>query len=112
MKHMLFVGSTKKLTRCPVKSCTALATERHHVLYGYHKNGPKEFYLCGEHQSWITRAQSHAARKQRHELSESQRWLFCYRLINGEMKRPRNTALDRDWRDAGGITQRSERAGI
>jgi hypothetical protein len=90
---------TGKLNRCPVKDCKRLATEGHHVLYERHKGGPKIFDLCGEHHSWITRAQSHAGRKQRFELTEKQRWFFWFKLINGEMKKPRNTALDREWRE-------------
>jgi hypothetical protein len=90
---------TGKLNRCPVKDCKRLATEGHHILYERHTGGPKVFDLCGEHHSWVTRAQSHAGRKQRFELTEKQRWFFWFKLINGQMKRPRNTALDREWRE-------------
>lgn len=90
---------TWKVNRCPVKDCTRLATEGHHVLYDYHEGGPKIFDLCSEHHSWITRAQSHAGRKQRFELTVKQRWFFWYKLINGELKRPRNTVLDKEWRE-------------
>jgi hypothetical protein len=89
----------KKLYRCPVKDCTRLATEGHHVLYERHQGGPKVFDLCSEHHSWITRAQSHAGRKQRFELTVKQRWFFWFKLKNGEMKRPRNTRLDEEWRE-------------
>jgi hypothetical protein len=95
----VFSGSTEELT-CPVKGCTALATEGHHVLYDFHPGGPKIFDLCGEHHSWVTRAHSHAARKQGHDLSVKQRWFFWFKLIKGEMKRPRNTALDREWAES------------
>jgi hypothetical protein len=91
---------TKKLGRCPVKDCTALATEGHHILYDYHDKGPVVRDLCTEHHSWITRAQAHAGRRQRFSLSEKQRWFFWFKLINGEMKRPRSTSLDREWRDS------------
>jgi len=90
----------KKFGCCPVKGCTDPATEGHHVLYDYHRNGPKVFNLCREHHSWITRAQSHAGRKQRFPLTEKQRWFFYFKLINGEMKRPRETHLDRDWHES------------
>jgi hypothetical protein len=69
------------------------------VLYRRHDGGPKEFPLRNEHHLWITRAQSHAARKQHHELSVKQRWFFWYQLINGTMKRPRETHLDREWQE-------------
>jgi hypothetical protein len=59
------------------------------------------FDVCAEHHSWITRAQSHAARKQHFPLTEKQRWLFWFRLKTGEMKRPRNTHVDREWADSG-----------
>jgi hypothetical protein len=82
---------------CPVKGCTRAANQGHHVLYECHKDGPVVYYICEEHHSWITRAQSHAARKQHRELNEKQRWFFWYQLKNGEMKRPRKTRLDREW---------------
>jgi len=87
----------KGFKRCPVKDCGKVATEGHHVLYDYHRGGPVVFDLCAEHHSWITRAQSHAGRRQHYPLTEKQRWFFWYRLINGELKRPRNTHLDREW---------------
>jgi hypothetical protein len=86
---------------CPVKDCSKPATEGHHVLYDKHEGGPKIFGLCSEHHSWITRAQSHAGRKQRFPLTVKQRWFFWFKLIKGEMKRPRETHLDRDWSDSG-----------
>src|ERR1700704_3429217 len=85
---------------CPVEDCTDPATEQHHVLYDYHRDGPKTFGLCKEHHRWITRTQSHAGRKQRFPLSEKQRWFFWFKLIRGEMKRPRETKLDREWHSA------------
>lgn len=30
-------------------------------------------------------------------MSEKQRWFFFGKLTRGEMKRPRNTSLDREW---------------
>jgi hypothetical protein len=90
---------------CPVKACTRLATEGHHVLYERHDGGPVVFALCSEHHSWITRAQSHAGRKQRFELTVKQRWFFWFKLKNGELKRPRETRLDIEWRE------RSQRRG-
>jgi hypothetical protein len=90
---------TRKLSRCPVKDCTNLATEGHHVLYEHHEGGPVVFDVCSEHHAWITRAQSHAGRKQRFELTVKQRWFFWFKLKNGEMKRPRNTRLDQEWRE-------------
>jgi len=91
-----FDGQTR-LNKCPVKDCGRVAAQRHHILYDYHVGGPAVRELCSEHHSWITREQSHAARKQRHDLSAKQRWRFFYMLINGEMKRPRITRLDREW---------------
>jgi hypothetical protein len=92
----------RKLNRCLVKDYTRLATEGHHVLYERHEGGPKVFDLCSEHHSWITRAQSHAGRKQRFELTAKQRWFFWFKLKNGEMKRPQNTRLDIEWRERTG----------
>jgi hypothetical protein len=89
----------RKLSRCPVRDCTRLATEGHHVQYERHEGGPVVFDLCSEHHSWITRAQSHVGRKQRFELTVKQRWFFWFKLKNGEMKRPRNTRLDEEWRE-------------
>lgn len=87
--------------RCPVKDCTEPATEGHHVLYKHLHGRDVIKNLCPEHHRWITRAHAHAGRRQRHELSISQRWRFWYLLVNGEMKRPRETHLDRDWRNHG-----------
>jgi hypothetical protein len=83
--------------KCPVPGCEEAATEGHHILYDYHQHGPVIERLCPEHHRWITRRQSHAARKQRHALSEKQRWFFWYELKGGKMRRPRSTALDREW---------------
>lgn len=91
---------------CPVKGCSEPVAEGHHVLYDYHEGGPKIFGLCAEHHSWITRTQAHAGRKQRFPLTVKQRWFFWYKLINGEMKRPRETHLDRDWSDSGALARR------
>ena len=93
---------------CPVKDCEKLATEGHHVLYDYHEGGPKIFDLCAEHHYWITRTQSHAGRKQRFPLTVKQRWFFWFKLIKGEMKRPRETHLDRDWKESGELTRRNK----
>ena len=98
-RKRILPAPNKKPKLCPVKDCRALATEGHHVLYRYHEGGPKVFGLCEEHHSWITRAQAHAGHKQHHPLSEKQRWFFWFKLIKGEMKRPRKTAGDREWSD-------------
>src|SRR5579859_4292324 len=81
---------------CPVKGCTRPATEQHHILYEYHDGGPVTKALCQEHYSWITRRQSHAS-KRRYALTEKQRWYFWFELIEGRMKRPRQTRLDSEW---------------
>jgi hypothetical protein len=52
--------------------------------------------------------QSHAGRKQGFPLTVKQRWFFWFKLKNGEMKRPRNTRLDREWRDQGEFSERQE----
>jgi hypothetical protein len=87
--------------RCPVRNCLNDATQGHHILYDYHEGGPVVAYLCSEHHYWITRENSHQARRQHHELSEKQRHRNWYMLIKGEMKRPRNTHRDRDWKERG-----------
>lgn len=87
----------RKFGTCPVKGCGQAATVEHHVLYDYHEGGPVTKRLCPDHHDWITRRQAHAARKQRHDLSERQRWFFWYELIEGRMTRPRRTHLDREW---------------
>ncbi|MGH9572239.1 MAG: hypothetical protein ACRD40_01735 [Candidatus Acidiferrales bacterium] len=89
-------------SECSVKDCRELGKHRHHVLYKEWHGRDVTFPLCGEHHSWITREQSHQGRKQHHALSEKQRWRNWYRLINGEMKRPRRTKLDIE-REEGGI---------
>lgn len=87
-------------TSCPVKGCTRVATERHHVLYDHHEGGPVIKALCPEHHSWITRRQAHAGRKQHYPLTVRQRWFFYGELTRGEMKRPRLTRLDKEWADS------------
>ena len=87
----------KKFGRCPVKGCKQAATEDHHILYDHHQGGPVIRGLCCEHHAWITRCQSHAARKQHKELSQKQRWFFWFELVEGRMKRPRRTHLDTEW---------------
>jgi hypothetical protein len=91
-----FFGRTT-FRRCPVKDCLELATEQHHILYTVEHGKDETRDLCHAHHSWITRAQSHQGRKQRSPLSIAQRWRFWFILINGEMKRPRLTQLDREW---------------
>jgi hypothetical protein len=88
---------TSKYGRCPVKGCDEAAVEKHHILYEYHKGGPVIRGLCTEHHAWITRRQSHAARRQHGELSQKQRWFFWKELVDGKMKRPRRTRLDSEW---------------
>jgi len=91
-----FVGVTT-FHRCPVNGCAEPATEQHHILYAAVHGKDETRDLCREHHSWITREQSHQGRKQRSALSEKQRWRFWFILVKGEMKRPRQTRLDRDW---------------
>jgi hypothetical protein len=90
--------------KCPVPGCEEAATEGHHILYDYHQHGPVIKDLCPEHHRWITRRQSHAARKKRRSLSEKQRWFFWYELTGGRMRRPRSTALDKEWAEQSTIT--------
>ena len=82
---------------CPVRACNQAAVENHHILYDQDQGGPVIRGLCTEHHAWITRRQSHAARKQHRELSEKQRWFFWFELVEGRMKRPRRTRLDSGW---------------
>jgi hypothetical protein len=82
---------------CPVKGCRLPAEEQHHILYDYHPGGPFIKRLCSEHHAWITRAHNHAKNKQKHSLSPKQRWYFWYKLVKGEMRRPRRTHLDVEW---------------
>jgi hypothetical protein len=81
----------------PVKDCSQPATAEHHILYKAVHGRDIVRRLCEEHHAWITRRQAHAARKQRHELSEKQRWYFWFELIEGRMERPRVTHLDREY---------------
>jgi hypothetical protein len=87
----------KRYGRCPVMDCLEAATEEHHILYNQDHGGPFTQRLCPEHHAWITRRQSHAARKHRAPLSVRQRWFFWYELIEGRMQRPGITSLDRQW---------------
>lgn len=93
-----YFGKTR-LSKCPVNGCPRFATHRHHILYDYHDGGPVVQELWSEHHFWITRAQSHQARKQHHPLSAKHRWFFWFKLVNGQMKHPRETYLDREWRE-------------
>lgn len=91
----------QKYGKCSVAGCEEPGLEEHHILYDHHPDGPVTGRLCEEHHIWITLRQSHAARKQHHALSARQRWYFWYELIEGRMKRPRQTHLDREWRARG-----------
>jgi hypothetical protein len=97
MKLPETVLHNREFEMCPVKDCTSPVEEQHHILYDYHDGGPLIRGLCRHHHRWITRRQAHAARKQRHDLSEKQRWFFWFELVKGRMRRPRQTHLDKEW---------------
>lgn len=86
---------------CPFWTCQAVGTERHHILY----EPELTIMLCSEHHSWITRLNSHTVRKQHWNLGEDgkgsltnkQRCMLFYRLMHGYIKKPSNTALDKEW---------------
>jgi hypothetical protein len=84
--------------KCRVIACKKQATQHHHILYKKHFKGPLVGELCEEHHDWITRKQSHVARRQHSELSTKQRWFFWFELIQGRMKKPRKTHLDEKWK--------------
>lgn len=67
--------------------------EGHHVIY---PDGPLAF-LCAKHHLWLTAINSHQARKQKKALTEKQRWYLFYNFIEGKLKKPRITKLDREW---------------
>jgi hypothetical protein len=87
----------RKYGRCPVKACSEAATSEHHILYKSEHGKDVVKRLCDEHHEWITRAHAHAARRQHHPLTSKQRWHFWYELVEGRMKRPRCTHMDREW---------------
>ena len=85
------------MSKCSVKSCGKLGSEGHHILYANLHGQDVVRLLCREHHTWITCEQAHQARKIHHGLSASFRWFLWFKLINGEMKKPRYTHLDWRW---------------
>ena len=94
-----YVGETSN-RRCPVKACQSLATEPHHILYKLDHGEDVVRYLCHEHHLWITRAESHLARRVG-VLYPATRWRLYHDLIEGRMKRPRRTKRDIEWEENG-----------
>jgi len=79
--------------KCRVINCTKEAIEEHHITY----YPEATTLMCSEHHEQITAINSHQARKQHHELSNSQRWYLFYRFIQGNLRKPRITHLDLEW---------------
>jgi len=67
--------------------------EPHHIIYI-----PKTIVmLCCSHHQEITAINAHQARKQNTPLSNPQRWFLWYAWIQGRLKKPRITHLDKEW---------------
>jgi len=77
--------------------------ELHHIVY---PDGPTACF-CPDHHLQLTVINSHKARKQRSGLSRKQRWYLYYNFIEGKLKKPRITRLDRMW--AKGYSRRRDR---
>jgi|SRR2546426_7039419 len=88
---------TSTAPRCSVQGCNSPAAQVHHVTY----DPEVTFPLCELHHQHITAIHAHQGRRQRHALSNKQRWAIWYKFVRGELKKPRITHLDREWSESG-----------
>jgi len=93
-RRMLFLWQNR--SRCPVKGCDQPATKRHHVLYAKEHGRNLAKRLCGEHNARIAYWEARAARKQNFPLTAKQRCYFWLELVEGRLKAPQITRLERD----------------